>query len=90
MNGEIYIIIVLLAMIFLLISNIDSLKKKIDIIDSKLNKIAKQVGVPEEPINDEIRQLVMEGKKIQAIKKLRDATGLGLKDAKDYVDNLYK
>lgn len=70
MNSEIYIIIVLLVMIFLLISNIDSLKKKIDVMDSKLNKIAKQVGVPEPPINDGIKQLVMEGKKILAIKKI--------------------
>ena len=35
-----------------------------------------------------IEELVREEKKIQAIKELRDATGLGLKEAKDYVDGL--
>ncbi|MBV1822409.1 ribosomal protein L7/L12 [Bacteroidales bacterium MSK.15.36] len=33
-------------------------------------------------------ELVRENKKIKAIKKLRESTGMGLKEAKDYVDNL--
>jgi large subunit ribosomal protein L7/L12 len=32
------------------------------------------------------RQLAAEGKKIQAIKVVRQATNMGLKEAKDYVD----
>lgn len=34
----------------------------------------------------EVRQLLSEGKKIDAIKVLREATGLGLKEAKDLVE----
>lgn len=30
----------------------------------------------------------MENKKVKAIKRLREATGMGLKEAKDYVDSL--
>ena len=37
---------------------------------------------------DEIRSLVAAGQQIQAIKKVRELTGMGLKDAKDYVDGL--
>jgi ribosomal protein L7/L12 len=37
---------------------------------------------------DEIRSLVAAGQQIQAIKKVRELTGMGLKDAKDYVDKL--
>jgi ribosomal protein L7/L12 len=37
---------------------------------------------------DEIRSLVAAGQQIQAIKKVRELTGMGLKDAKDYVDRL--
>lgn len=36
----------------------------------------------------EIRQLIAQGNKIQAIKRVRELTGLGLKEAKDYVDRL--
>ena len=35
-----------------------------------------------------VRELAMDGKKIEAIKKYREITGAGLKDAKDYVEQL--
>lgn len=38
--------------------------------------------------DDEIRQLLAAGNKIGAIKRVREVTGLGLKDAKDYVERL--
>jgi len=34
--------------------------------------------------------LLRQEKRIQAIKAIRDITGLGLKEAKDYIDNLQK
>lgn len=40
------------------------------------------------PVSAEVRQLALEGKKIQAIKVLREQTGLGLKESKDIVDRL--
>ena len=36
----------------------------------------------------EILDLVRRGKKIEAIKVYREQTGLGLKEAKDYIDSL--
>ena len=38
--------------------------------------------------NDELRSLVAAGQQIEAIKLVRTLTGMGLKDAKDYVDRL--
>jgi ribosomal protein L7/L12 len=38
--------------------------------------------------DDELRALVARGHKIQAIKQVRDATGLGLAEAKAYVEGL--
>ncbi len=35
-----------------------------------------------------VRQLLAQGQKIEAIKRVRQQTGLGLKEAKDYVDQL--
>lgn len=39
-------------------------------------------------IPEEVRKLALEGKKIEAIKILRHKTGLGLKEAKDQVDEI--
>jgi ribosomal protein L7/L12 len=39
--------------------------------------------------SDEVRRLAMSGKKIEAIKVLRDETGMDLKQAKGIVDRLY-
>ena len=38
--------------------------------------------------SEQIKALIMQGKKIEAIKLYREQTGLGLKQAKDYVDAL--
>lgn len=40
------------------------------------------------PPDDEIRQLVASGNKIAAIKRVREQTGMGLKEAKAYVEAL--
>jgi large subunit ribosomal protein L7/L12 len=45
-------------------------------------------GEPEQTEFDVMVTAVAQDKKIQAIKVLRDATGLGLKEAKDSVDNV--
>ena len=38
--------------------------------------------------DDELRSMVAAGQQIEAIKMVRTLTGMGLKDAKDYVDRL--
>jgi len=37
---------------------------------------------------DELRSLVAAGQQIEAIKMVRTLTGMGLKDAKEYIDRL--
>lgn len=52
---------------------------------SKLNqKVISEIEL--ENMNGELEELLAEGKKIEAIKKYRMVTGVGLKEAKDYVD----
>ena len=55
--------------------------------DNKPNKIQVPASVPKD-VELELKSLIAEGMKIQAIKKYRMVTGLGLKEAKDYVDSL--
>jgi large subunit ribosomal protein L7/L12 len=51
-------------------------------------------GFPDEPATvsaDEdprLLELIRAGKKIEAIKRVRELTGLGLKEAKDFLDSL--
>ena len=53
-------------------------------------KTCPRCGQPEpfETVPEEIRLLAVRGQAIEAIKKLRELTGLGLKEAKDVVDSL--
>jgi len=60
-------------------------------IDAKLDLILANLGLefddPAAPnLGDEARHLAGEGRKIEAIKAYREATGAGLKDAKDAVE----
>ncbi len=81
------------------VNNITKMRIDIERMNITLNKIANKVGIPSEiglpgeiGVSDEImaelKSLILEGKKIKAIKKYRMATGIGLKEGKDYIDAL--
>lgn len=53
-------------------------------------KLYYTLGVPEVCINDDLKDLLNDGKKVQAIKNFRIVTGIRLKEAKEYVDSLEK
>ncbi|AIY78940.1 hypothetical protein U728_1510 [Clostridium botulinum 202F] len=87
-----YVIIGVLAgagLLMWIVGSINQMRSDISCININLNKIAKQIGVPN-TINDEIKNLILEGKKVEAIKKYRNATGIGLKESKEYIDSLIK
>ncbi|MDS0525915.1 ribosomal protein L7/L12 [Clostridium sp. SHJSY1] len=88
MESNIIWIIFCLGALMSISSSIGKLSNEIKRTNSILEKIAKQVGVPEPKVDDEIKDLVSRGKKIPAIKKYREISGVGLKEAKDYVDKL--
>ncbi|ULT54473.1 ribosomal protein L7/L12 [Neobacillus drentensis] len=74
-----------------IISSISQLRSDLARTNATLNKMAKHIGLPDEvtaDLHDELISLIAEGKKIKAIKRYRMETGLGLKEAKDYVDSL--
>lgn len=86
---------IFIALFIILNMNISILQGKQERIESKLNRIIEHLGIPEpsienidDELKDELIKLVGENKKVKAIKKLRDVTGMGLKEAKDYVDKL--
>lgn len=91
MNNEIIWIIIVGFGLLSLVSIITQLRTDIVRMNTTLDKIAKHVGVPDivtEDIKDELKSLISEGKNVKAIKKYRMLTGLGLKEAKEYVDRV--
>ena len=75
------------GLLMIIVSAISRMQKDIARINVTLSKIAKQVGVPD-TVTNELKSLILEGKKIEAIKKYRTVTGFGLLEAKEYVDSL--
>lgn len=91
-----YISVILITILFTIFNtNINALQRDQKRIESKLDRIIEHLGLPEsskEKINDELKdeliKLIDANKKVKAIKKLRDVTGMELVEAKDYVDSL--
>ncbi|AEA17047.1 MULTISPECIES: hypothetical protein [Bacillus] len=92
---EFWMVILIVAFGFIYIAEkLTTIEKKNDArlkrIEDRLQLITKEMGIIErEPeINKELRQLVEEGKKITAVKRVREAFGFSLLEAKQYVDKL--
>jgi ribosomal protein L7/L12 len=64
------------------------LEGRIDRLERKLDLIIKHLGLPSQDAtpNEEIDELIRQGKKIHAIKVYRNLTGCGLREAKDAVE----
>jgi hypothetical protein len=55
----------------------------------KVDQILRHLGFdPNQIVNQKIMEFVKAGEKIRAIKLYREHTGVGLKEAKDYVESL--
>jgi len=60
-------------------------------LEAKVDLLLREMGLEYDPLTDvpeEVIEAVRAGRKIEAIKLYRSATGVGLKDAKDFVDQL--
>lgn len=92
---EFWMVILIVAVGFIYIAEkLATIEKKNDArlkrIEDRLQLITKEMGIIErEPeINKELRQLVEEGKKVTAVKRVREAFGFSLLEAKQYVNKL--
>jgi ribosomal protein L7/L12 len=58
-------------------------------LERKVDLILRHLGLDSnQDVNPQIIELMQSGRKIQAIKLYRQQTGVGLKEAKDYVESL--
>lgn len=63
---------------------------RIKLINKKLDRIMEHLGMEEENIDEELMDLLREGKMVAAVKRQREETGMSLKEAKEYIDELEK
>lgn len=90
-----FIDIILLGIIgYLLFTNnelstrVNKISGRVKGMNETLNYVAKEMKLPESPINNEIRMLLKEGSDIKAVKAARENLGFSLLEAKQYVDAL--
>lgn len=79
--------VVLVGVIYLLFQVI-KLQEDVKGIKHTLGRIANQMDLPENPINNDLRDLIQEGKDVQAVKLARETLGLSLLEGKQYIDAL--
>lgn len=83
-----YFLCLALILITYLIFKLGQMEDRLRGMKNTLNQIATQVGVPEDPVNEDLRKLLKEGKDVEAVKEARKAFGFSLLEAKQYVDAL--
>jgi ribosomal protein L7/L12 len=72
---------------------ISELRQRVALLERQVAFLMAQLGVeyyeePDTGVSPEILDLVRQGRKIQAIKLYRLETGVGLREAKEFVDSL--
>lgn len=85
------LLIIIIGVILIgILNTISELQSEIARTNAVLDKIAKQIGVPDTDINDELKNLIAKGNTIEAVKIYRKFAGVGLKESKEYIDSLGK
>lgn len=75
-------------------ARLSSLERRLDRIvrlEAKVDALLKHAGVDFDPYRDvppDVSDALARGQVIEAIRRYREATGAGLKDAKDFVDEI--
>ncbi|WP_339316844.1 hypothetical protein [Paenibacillus sp. FSL R10-2734] len=69
-------------------NKVSAMEARIKTMQVNVDQIAKSEGLPPHLVQNEVLQLVRNGKEVAAIKKAREVLGLSLLEAKQYVDAL--
>ncbi len=65
-----------------------ALEKRVRQLEKQLTQIQQGEEWKEPDVNDELRELLQKGKKVEAVKRTREEFGWSLLEAKQYVDKL--
>jgi hypothetical protein len=90
MSYEMMLLIpILLLVLLLFLRGSGDSSARLRAMDRKLDLVLSNLGIdPHQGLDKQVAELVRDGQKIEAIKLYRAQTGVGLKEAKDYVEGL--
>ena len=80
-----------IALLFIRLSVIERRLNQLSRVDAKVDALLRHSGVefnPFQGVPADVQEAVERGETILAIKRFRQATGAGLKEAKDFVDEV--
>lgn len=80
-----------IAILFTRLAAIDRRLNRLSRLDAKVDALLRASGVAFDEFEDvpkDVREALERGETILAIKRFREATGVGLKEAKDFVDEI--
>jgi uncharacterized protein YoxC len=80
--------IVFFIIVIYLLTKISKLEHRIKAMQNTINQLTTKVKLPEPAINKELRQLLKDGKDVEAVRQARNEFGLSLVEGKQYVDKL--
>lgn len=93
MEYMMYMIVMIVAVLTSV--EISSLKKQVRTLQVQLNALAQATGHEDlsawyvtDEVKAQVRALKADGKVVEAVKMVREATGMSLEDAKHFVDEL--
>ena len=79
------------AILFIRLAAIERRLNRLSRLDAKVDALLRASGVTFDELQDvpaDVREALQRGETIDAIKRYRQATGVGLKEAKDFVDEV--
>jgi|SRR5215203_6981574 len=82
-----------IALLFMRLWYFEERLDRLSRLDAKVDALLKHAGVAFNPFADvpaDVREALEQGKRILAIKRFRQATGVGLKEAKAFVDEVQR
>jgi ribosomal protein L7/L12 len=86
-------VIVVVGVLSKRISKIEQRIAKVSSMDAKLDLLLKHAGLEYDPYKNlprEVVEAVQSGRKIEAIKLYRETTAVGLKEAKDFIEEVQR
>jgi hypothetical protein len=94
MNAAVFAAVLAWAAVALLLMRLSAVERRLNRLsrlEAKIDALLKKGDITFDPFQDvpaDVRDAVERGETILAIKRLRQATGVGLKEAKDIIDEL--
>jgi ribosomal protein L7/L12 len=94
MNEAVAVSVAIGIVVALLFTRLSALERRLDRLsrlDAKVDALLKHAGVQFDEFQDvpaDVREALERGETILAIKRFRAATGAGLKEAKEFVDEV--